>query len=159
TPFTVDRNKFPTFEKMISDLSAQGIHTVLITDLHIKKDPGHGYAPYDTGAKEDLFVKQADGTTYVGPVWPGTSVFTDITRTLARDRCCVRYKSCGGMGAADFWNDRNDPAVSLTVTKTMPLDVQHRHDDGTELPHLAIHNVFGMENVRATSEGLLKLRP
>src|SRR5207302_11511068 len=29
-PFTVDRKKFPTFEKMISDLSAQGFHTVLI---------------------------------------------------------------------------------------------------------------------------------
>ncbi|PYU06138.1 MAG: alpha-glucosidase, partial [Acidobacteria bacterium] len=46
-PFTVDRKKFPTFEKMISDLSAQGFHTVLITDLHIKKNPDHAYAPYD----------------------------------------------------------------------------------------------------------------
>jgi alpha-glucosidase len=41
----------------------------------------------------------------------------------------------------------------------MPLDVRHRLDDGTTLPHLAIHNVFAMENVRATEEGLLKLRP
>jgi alpha-glucosidase len=63
------------------------------------------------------------------------------------------------MGVAGFWNDMNEPAIFLTSTKTMPPDVRHRMDDGTTLPHLAIHNVFGMENVRATMEGLLKLRP
>jgi alpha-glucosidase len=159
TPFTVDRNKFPTFEKMISDFSAQGLHTVLITDLHIKKDPDHGYAPYDTGAKDDLFVKRADGTTYVGPVWPGESVFPDFTLSRAREWWGGLYRNFVDMGVAGFWNDMNEPAVFLTITKTMPLEVRHRLDDGTVLPHLAVHNVFGMENVRATSEGLLKLRP
>ena len=158
-PFTVDRKKFPTFEKMIGDLSAQGIHTVLITDLHIKKDAGHGYAPYDSGAKEDAFVKRADGSTYVGPVWPGDSVFPDFTLTRVRDWWGGLYKNFSEMGVSGFWNDMNEPAVFLTITKTMPLDVRHRLDDGTALPHLAIHNVVGMQNVRATSEGLLKLRP
>lgn len=159
TPFTVDRNKFPTFEKMIFDLTAQGFHTVLITDLHIKKEAGAGYAPYDTGAKEDVFVKRADGTTYVGPVWPGDSVFPDFTLTRVREWWGGLYKNFSDMGVSGFWNDMNEPAIFLTSTKTMPLDVRHRMDDGTTLPHLAIHNVFGMENVRATSEGLLKLRP
>src|SRR5260370_23855594 len=40
-PFTINREYFPTFEKMISDFRAQGMHTILITDLHIKKDPNH----------------------------------------------------------------------------------------------------------------------
>jgi len=158
-PFTVDRNKFPTFDKMISDLTAQGIHTVLITDLHIKKDTSGGYAPYDTGAKEDVFLKRADGSTYVGTVWPGESVFPDFTLTRARDWWGGLYKNFADLGVSGFWNDMNEPAIFLTSTKTMPLDVRHRLDDGTALPHLAIHNVFGMENVRATSEGLLKLRP
>jgi alpha-glucosidase len=158
-PFTVDRNKFPNFEKMISDLTAQGFHTVLITDLHIKKDPSHGYAPYDSGTQQDVFLKRADGTTYVGPVWPGESVFPDFTLIRARDWWGTLYKDFVGMGVSGFWNDMNEPAVFLTITKTMPLDVRHRLDDGTTLPHIAIHNVFGMQNVRATSEGLLKLRP
>jgi len=144
---------------MISDLSAQGFHTVLITDLHIKKDPNNGYAPYDSGAKDDVFVKRADGTTFVGAVWPGDSVFGDFTMTKAREWWGGLYKSFVDMGVAGFWNDMNEPSVFLTATKTMPLDVRHRMDDGTTLPHLAIHNVFGMENVRATEEGLLKLRP
>jgi alpha-glucosidase len=158
-PFTVDRNKFPTFEKMITDLTAQGFHTVLITDLHIKKDPDHGYAPYDSGAKEDNFVKRADGSVFVGTVWPGDSVFPDFTLTRARQWWGGLYKTFVDIGVSGFWNDMNEPSVFLTPTKTMPLDVRHRLDDGTALPHLAIHNVYGMENVRGTSEGLLKLRP
>jgi len=156
-PFTVNRTELPTLEKMIGDLTAQGFHTVLITDLHIKKESG--YAPYDSGAKDDVFVKRADGSTYVGAVWPGDSVFGDFTMTRARDWWGGLYKNFVDMGVSGFWNDMNEPSVFLTSSKTMPLDVRHRMDDGTMLPHLAIHNVFGMENVRATSEGLLKLRP
>jgi alpha-glucosidase len=40
----------------------------------------------------------------------------------------------------------------------MPLDTRHRLDDGTSLDHRAIHNVYGMENVRATYDGLRKLQ-
>jgi alpha-glucosidase len=63
------------------------------------------------------------------------------------------------MGVAGFWNDMNEPAVFETPTKTMPLDNLHRLDDGTTLDHRAAHNIYGLENVKATYEGLLKLRP
>jgi alpha-glucosidase len=63
------------------------------------------------------------------------------------------------MGVAGFWNDMNEPALFLTPTKTMPLDNVHRLDDGTTLDHRAVHNFYGMENVRATYEGLRELRP
>ncbi|HET9802644.1 MAG TPA: TIM-barrel domain-containing protein, partial [Candidatus Acidoferrum sp.] len=43
-------------------------------------------------------------------------------------------------------------------TKTMPLDNVHRTDDGAKHRHTEIHNVFGMENVRATYDGLRKLQ-
>jgi alpha-glucosidase len=158
-PFTVNREYFPTFEKMISDFRAQGMHTILITDLHIKKDPNHGYAPYDSGMKNDVFVKNSDGSVYVGMVWPGESVFPDFTLTRARDWWGGLYKDFVGMGAAGFWNDMNEPALFKRADKTMPLDTVHRLDDGTSLDHRAIHNVFGMQNVRATYEGLRKLQP
>ena len=158
-PFTVNREYFPHFEKMIGDLSKQGIHTVLITDLHIKHDPDHGYFPYDSGAKADAFVKKADGSMYVAPVWPGLSVFPDFTLTRVRDWWGTLFKDFVAMGVSGFWNDMNEPAVFETVTKTMPLDNRHRLDDGTTLPHSAVHNVFGLQNVRATYDGLLKLRP
>jgi len=157
-PFTVNREYFPHFEKMIADFKAVGMHTILITDLHIKKDEGHGYAPYETGMKQDVFVKRADGSLFVGTVWPGLSVFPDFTLTRVRDWWGGLYKDFVGMGASGFWNDMNEPSVFLTPTKTMPLDNVHRTDDGAKHPHAEIHNVFGMENVRATYDGLRKLQ-
>src|SRR2546423_651007 len=158
-PFTVNRERFPHFEKMIADLRAQSFHVITITDLHIKKDPGHGYAPYDTGLKNDVFVKNRDGSTYVGIVWPGESVFPDFTLSRARDWWGGLYKDFLAMGVSGFWNDMNEPALFQRADKTMPLATRHRLDDGTSLDHRAIHNIFGMENARATYEGLRKLRP
>jgi alpha-glucosidase len=158
-PFTINREYFPNFAKMIGDFRAEGVRTVLITDLHIKKDPGHGYAPYDSGIKQDAFVKNADGSVFVGKVWPGDSVFPDFTLTRAREWWGGLYREFVNIGVAGFWNDMNEPSVFETPTKTMPLNVVHRLDDGTTLDHRAIHNVYGMENARATYEGLLKLRP
>jgi len=157
-PFTINREYFPTFERMIVDFRAQGMHTILITDLHIKKDPNHGYAPYDSGMKNDVFVKNPNESVFVGTVWPGESVFPDFTLTRVRDWWGGLYKDFVGMGAAGFWNDMNEPALFLRADKTMPLDTRHRLDDGTTLDHRAIHNVYGMQNVRATYDGLRKLQ-
>ena len=57
----------------------------------------------------------------------------------------------------------NEPAVFETPTKTMPLDNLHRVDSddfsARDATHAEIHNVYGMENTRGTSEGMLRLRP
>src|SRR6202142_3370966 len=156
-PFTIDREHFPTFEQMIGDLRAEGFHTVAITDLHIKKEPG--YAAYDSGEKIDAFVKNPDGSDFVGPVWPGPSVFPDFTLARVRDWWGGLYGEFVGVGIAGFWNDMNEPSVFDRRGKTMPLDVVHRLDDGTKLDHGAIHNIFGMENARATYGGLRKSQP
>src|SRR5258708_3139993 len=157
-PFTINPENYPHFEQMVADLHAQGFHLVTITDLHIKNDPGHGYAPYDSGVKNDVFIKKPDGSLFVGVVWPGESVFPDFTLTRVRDWWGTLYKDFVGMGVAGFWNDMNEPALFERADKTMPLDSVHRLDDGTSLDHRAIHNLYGMENVRATYEGLRKLQ-
>ena len=157
-PFAVSASSFPTFGPMIKDLRAEGFHTIVITDLHVAHAPNQNYAPYDSGAKLDAFVKNPDGSEYVGKVWPGDSVFPDFTLTRVRDWWGGLYKDFAGLGVAGFWNDMNEPAV-FNATKTMPLDAVHRLDDGSTLDHRAVHNVFGMENARATYDGLRRLRP
>ena len=158
-PFTINREYFPHFEQMVADLRSQGFRLVTISDLHIKKDPGHGYAPYDSGIKNDVFIKNPNGSIFVGIVWPGESVFPDFTLTRVRDWWGTLYKNFVSMGVDGFWNDMNEPALFERADKTMPLDTRHRLDDGTTPDHRAIHNVYGMENVRATYEGLRKLQP
>jgi alpha-glucosidase len=162
-PFTVDPERFPHFDEMLSDLKRDKFHVVVITDLHIAKVPGAGYAPYDSGVAEDHFVKNGNGSTYVGTVWPGPSVFPDFTRQKTREWWGKLYKSFVSEGVAGFWNDMNEPSVFLTDNFTMPDNAQHRIDEPGFRPrtatHLEIHNVYGMENSRATYEGLLKLNP
>jgi alpha-glucosidase len=162
-PFTVDSVKFPHFSQMIQDLARQNFHVVTITDLHIAKFPNAGYAPYDSGMAGDHFVKNPDGTPYVGPVWPGPSVFPDFTRKISREWWGSLYKDLASEGVAGFWNDMNEPAVFVNPTKTMPDDVQHRIDEPgfktRTANHLEVHNIYGLENIRGTYDGLLALRP
>ena len=156
-PFTIARELFPNFEGMIRDLSAKGFKVVAITDLHLKKEPG--YAPYDQGMAGDHFVRNPDGSVYVGKVWPEDSVFPEFTLTRTREWWGTLYQDFVSMGVRGFWNDMNEPAVFGRADKTMPLDTVHRLDDLTTKDHRAIHNVFGMLNARATYEGLRRLRP
>ncbi len=162
-PFTVNRERFPAFEQMIKDLAAQQFHIVLITDLHIAKLPNASYSPYDTGMAGDHFVKNPDGSVYVGKVWPGDSVFPDFTQQKTRAWWGSLYKDFVADGIAGFWNDMNEPAIFEVPSKTMPDDIQHRIDEpgfkSRTATHLEIHNIFGMENSRATYEGLLKIQP
>ena len=162
-PFTVDTERFPHFEQMLSDLKHEDFHVVAITDLHIARVPGAGYTPYDTGIAADNFVKNPDGSLYVGTVWPGPSVFPEFTQKKTRDWWGSLYKQFLAEGLAGFWNDMNEPSVFLTDNLTMPDNVQHRIEEPGFLSrttkHLEIHNVYGMENSRATYEGLRKLDP
>jgi|HubBroStandDraft_1064217.scaffolds.fasta_scaffold01009_3 alpha-glucosidase len=162
-PFTIDQDRFPDFSGMISQLAAKNFHTVAITDLHVAKFPGHGYLPYDTGIAGDQFVKNPDGSIYSGNVWPGPCVFPDFTRAQTREWWGTLYGDFSKMGMAGFWNDMNEPSIFSSPTKTMPEDVVHRIDEPGFLKrtarHAEIHNVYGMENSRATFEGLLRLNP
>jgi alpha-glucosidase len=154
-PFTINRERFPTFEGMVKDLKDEGFKLVLITDLHIAKQPG--YKPYDEGIAHDYFVKDPDGSVYVGKVWPGDSVFPDFTRAKVRQWWGTLYTDFVKMGVRGFWNDMNEPSIFLRLDKTMPLDTVH-NVEGRKTDHREIHNVYGMENARATHDGLLSLQ-
>jgi alpha-glucosidase len=164
-PFTVDPTAFPDFPKLIADLKAQHLHLVTITDLHIAHQPKN-YAPYETGHAGDNFVKAADGKEFVGVVWPGPAVFPDYTRAQTRDWWGTLYKEFATEGVSGFWNDMNEPSVFGGPGNTMPLDNIHRIEGASAegfadrtATHAEIHNIFGMQNERATYEGLLKILP
>ena len=162
-PFTVDQIQFPHFAQMIADLKKEDFHVVAITDLHIADLPNAHYAPYDSGIAGDHFVKNPDGSIYVGKVWPGDSMFPDFTRKNTRKWWGSLYSEFVHDGVSGFWNDMNEPSVFNGPQLTMPDDVNHRIEERGFQPrtatHLEIHNVYGLENSRATYEGLLKLSP
>lgn len=162
-PFTVDKKLFPDFAGMVAQLHKENFHVVAITDLHIANYPGHGYYPYDSGMAGDHFVHNPDGSVYTGVVWPGPSVFPDFTQQQTRAWFGTLYRRFHQIGIDGFWDDMNEPSIFNTPTKTMPLDVVHRIDEPgftkRTATHAEIHNVYGMEDSRATFEGLKTLDP
>ncbi len=162
-PFTVNRKAFPDLPGMVARLTAENFHVVAITDLHIANFPGQNYFPYDSGIAGDHFVKNPDGTVYTGKVWPGPSVFPDFTRQQTRAWWGTLYHDLHRSGIDGFWNDMNEPSIFDTPNKTMPEDAVHRIDEPgfttRTATHAEIHNVYGMENSRATFEGLRTIDP
>jgi alpha-glucosidase len=148
---------------MTAQLKAENFHVVAITDLHIADLPGERYFAYDSGMAGDHFVKNLDGSVYTGKVWPGASVFPDFTRQQTRAWWGSLLGDLRHAGVDGIWNDMNEPSVFDCPTKTMPESVLHRIDEPgfatRTATHAEIHNVYGMENSRATYEGLQALDP
>ena len=166
-----DRNRpfragpgFPALAETVATLRSEGVATVVIADLHVPHAPGEQYGPYDSGNAGGHFVRGPGGEDYVGKVWPGSCVFPDFTRAATREWWGGLYRLFAVQyGIAGFWNDMNEPAVFETDGHTMPLDVAHRIEEpGFETrtaTHAEIHNVYGMQNARATHDGLIALTP
>jgi len=162
-PFTVDTAAFPDLPGMVAQLKAENFHVVAITDLHIANLPGQNYAPFDSGVADSHFVKNPDGQVYTGKVWPGPSVFPDFTRQQTRAWWGTLYRGLRSDGIEGFWNDMNEPSVFDSPTLTIPENVVHRIDEpgftARTATHAEIHDVYGMENSRATYDGLRSLDP
>jgi alpha-glucosidase len=162
-PFTVNKTAFPDLPGMIAQLHSEDFHVVAITDLHIANLPGQDYEPYETGIAGDHFVKNPDGSVYTGRVWPGPSVFPDFTRQQTRAWWGTLYRGLQHAGVEGFWNDMNEPSIFDAPTHTMPENVVHRIDEpgfaSRAATHAEIHDVYGMENSRATFDGLKVLDP
>ena len=75
--------------------------------------------PSTVASRAIEFVKNPDGSVFVGQVWPGPSVFPDFTRAQTRLWWGTLYKDFSKMGIDGFWNDMNEPSV-FNDLKTMP---------------------------------------
>ncbi|PWY87204.1 extracellular alpha-glucosidase aglu [Aspergillus sclerotioniger CBS 115572] len=81
--FENDPNRFSYSEgeEFLSDLHDSGRYYVPIVDsaLYIPnpENASDAYPTYDRGAADDVFLKNPDGSLYIGAVWPGYTVFPD----------------------------------------------------------------------------------
>ncbi|MCI7768135.1 MAG: alpha-glucosidase [Oscillospiraceae bacterium] len=110
--FTVDKERFPDLEGLVSDMKAQGIRLVPIIDAGVKIE--EGYDVYEEGVKNNFFCKNADGGDFVGAVWPGRVHFPDFLQPEARDWFGKKYSALTKLGIEGFWNDMNEPAIFYT---------------------------------------------
>ncbi|MGB5497938.1 MAG: TIM-barrel domain-containing protein, partial [Maribacter sp.] len=152
--FTWDKKKFPDPKRMIAELNEDGFKTVVMIDPGIKIDKD--YWVYQEAMKNDYFCKRGDGPYMRGKVWPGDCHFPDFTNPKVREWWAELYKEfMSELGVHAVWNDMNEPAVMEVPSKTAPLDTRHNYD-GYPCTHRQAHNIYGMQMVRATYEGIKK---
>lgn len=152
--FTWNKEYFPDPKRMVKELDADGFKTVVIIDPGIKVDPD--YWVFQEAMENDYFCKRADGPYMKGKVWPGECYFPDFTNPKVRDWWSGLFKELvEDIGVHGVWNDMNEPAVMEVPNKTFPNDVRHNYD-GNYCSHRKAHNVYGMQMVRATYQGMKK---
>jgi alpha-glucosidase len=150
--FTWNRKYFPDPKKMIKELAADGFKTVVIIDPGIRVDDN--YFVFKEGKEKRHFCRRSDDYFMEGHVWPGRCQFPDFTNPEVREWWGGLFDELVQMGVAGVWNDMNEPAVF--GAGTFPDDVRHQYD-GFRGSHRKAHNVYGMQMVRSTYEGLRKL--
>ena len=156
--FTFDPKGFSNPNKLNDYLHSQNFKTVYMIDPGVKVEKG--YFVDDQGTAGDYWVKTRDGKAFEGDVWPGACHFPDFTRPEVRSWWATLYPDFMAKGVDGVWNDMNEPAVFGLKENTMPRDNQHLNGDGGIAgPHLRFHNVFGLNMVRASRQGLLLANP
>ncbi|MDB5143542.1 MAG: hypothetical protein JWQ66_2255 [Mucilaginibacter sp.] len=150
--FTWNRKYFPDPKKMIKELADDGFKTVVIIDPGIRVDDN--YSVFREGKGNRYFCRRCDDYFMEGHVWPGRCQFPDFTNPEVRTWWGGLFDELVQLGVAGVWNDMNEPAVF--GTGTFPDDVRHQYD-GHRGSHRKAHNIYGMQMVRATYEGLRKL--
>ena len=156
--FTFDPAGFSNPRRLNDYLHQKHFKSVYMIDPGVKVEKG--YFVDDQGTAGDYWVKTADGKLFEGNVWPGACHFPDFTRPEVRSWWSTLYKDFMATGIDGVWNDMNEPAIFGQPEQTMPRDNRHGGGDGvTAGPHLRFHNVYGMNMVRASRQGLLLANP
>ncbi|MAJ31029.1 MAG: glycosyl hydrolase [Flavobacteriaceae bacterium] len=152
--FTWDKERFPDPKKLLEEMKSDGFKLVTIIDPGIKID--RKYWVYNEANQKGYFCRRADGTHFKGKVWPGECKFPDFTDPKVREWWADLYKEMmSDIGVQGVWNDMNEPAVMDVPSKTANLDIRHNYE-GHPCSHRKGHNVYGMQMVRATFEGVKK---
>jgi alpha-glucosidase len=145
--FTWSKRDFPEPQKLLQDLKALGFQVVVMCDPGIKVEPG--YAAYEEGNKNNVFLKYPDGTNYSGQVWPGWCHFPDFTNPDTRAWWQEQFKDYIALGVEGFWNDMNEIA---TWGHMLPENVEFSFE-GNKSTTRRGRNLFGFQMARSTYEG------
>lgn len=151
--FTWHQERFPSPQKLISELKENGFNVVTIFDPGVKVEKE--YPLYEEGLEKNYFCKRQDGDIFRGKVWPGECHFPDFTHPAVREWWSNHVAVFLQSGIQGCWNDMNEPSV---FEARFPDDVRH-YFDGLDVSHRRAHNVYGLLMSRATYEGMKKQHP
>ena len=155
--FTVDRERFKNIESMLQRLKDMGFSVVVIVNPGVMAE--EGYAVYEEGLRNGYYVTRPSGEVYYGEVWPKPAVFPDFLRSEVRQWWGEKYRWLLEYGVEGIWNDMNEPTDFTQEIGTLPDDIVHKTDEGYELPHREVHNIYAMLQTISTRTALEELQP
>ena len=145
--FTWNNRDFADPAILLTQLRDMGFHVVVMCDPGIKVEAG--YATYDAGMRENIFIQYPDGTPYTGQVWPGWCHFPDFSNPRARAWWQEQFKEYVALGVDGFWNDMNEIATwGQMLPELMTMDFE-----GQQATMRRGRNVYGFLMARSTYEG------
>ncbi|KAF8587460.1 glycoside hydrolase family 31 protein [Ramaria rubella] len=112
--FTTDPVSFPLDEVkvFIEELTANHQHYIPIVDAAVAKQVNATdiYDPYTRGTELDMFIKNPDGSEYIGQVWPGYTVFPDWFAKNTQEYWteALTNWSRSGVNFSGIWLDMNE---------------------------------------------------
>ena len=157
--FTWNSERFPDPKAFTARLRALGVKVVTIVDPGVKYEPEDAqYSVFNEGRDRGFFLKRANGDLYVGEVWPGKAVFVDYTLADAAKWWGDLHRAQLDAGVSGIWDDMNEPSDFVDKSGVSQQDVVS-YDEGSRSLYAKNRNVFALGMVRATYEGLRRLRP
>ncbi|MBU1310008.1 MAG: DUF5110 domain-containing protein, partial [Gammaproteobacteria bacterium] len=122
-----DNNAFPQPEKMLADLSADGVNTILVTEPFVLTSSKRWQQAVDAGA----IAPGLDGKPKTFDFYFGNTGLIDVFKPEAQQWFWQIYKGLAEQGVAGVWGDLGEPEVH-------PDDTVHAIGMANE-----VHNAFG----------------
>ena len=134
------RDSFPTPEKMIADLDAKGVKTILITEPFVLTTSKR----WEEAVKEEVLGTDSLGNPYTYDFYFGNTGLIDVFKPKGIDWFWNIYKGLANKGVAGWWGDLGEPEVH-------PSDLQHVNGSADE-----VHNIYGHYWAKMVFEGYQK---
>lgn len=143
-----DKEAFPEPEKMISDLKAQGVNTILITEPFILSTSSKWQDAIDNQA----LAKDEHGKAKQFDFYFGNTGLVDVFNNKGQQWFNNIYQGLYQQGVAGWWGDLGEPEVH-------PSDTLHTLSDGSVVNADAIHNVYGHQWAKMVFDNQLEMSP
>ena len=142
-----DTAAFPEPEKMISELRAQDVKTVLITEPFILTTSKQ----WDSAVASNALAQNDDGAPYTFDFYFGNTGLVDVFSEAGQDWFWQYYEKLAAQGVAGWWGDLGEPEVH-------PDDIQHMWQS-TKVSGAEVHNAYGHQWAKTVYNNLTALQP
>jgi len=141
-----DKKAFPEPEKMMADIKAQGVNTILITEPFVLSTS----SKWQDAVNNQALAKAEDGSAKRFDFYFGNTGLVDVFNDKGQQWFNDIYKELYQQGVTGWWGDLGEPEVH-------PSDTLHTLSDGSVVNADAIHNVYGHQWAKMVFENQLKM--